>query len=368
VTRTALAERYAQRHEHARRRAAAGDPVVGVVGRDIPPLLVVAAGGVPFRIPPEPGDPTEAEEYLGRATDRAATAIAAAALAGRLDHLRGILVAHDTEGSLRLFYALRELHRRGRVAVPVHLVDQRHLDRPSTLRFNTAQLVAMVAATSTWTGRKATADAIAVAWDQQRELHAALAAVRDARVRPDGPDGLAALHAYGVASAAPDAGTPALIRTALETPGPRDGNSLPILLTGSAPLGDGLYRLIESSGAVVVGEDHDWGDPVLSDEPPATPPRSIEDAAGIAASARLVGLPAAASSSMRARAAATADAVRRTGARAVLSVVRPHDDAPAWDWSRQRDAAGVPAVLVRGDAAEDAAAIGAALRSLGAAA
>ncbi|GAA2749365.1 2-hydroxyacyl-CoA dehydratase family protein [Amnibacterium kyonggiense] len=339
-----LAERYAARVPAALRRAEAGDAVVGIVGRDVPAVLVAAAGGVPFRIPAEEADTAEAAEYLGGAVDRAALLVAAAMLAGRYDALRGVLVAHDSEASVRLAAALHELHRRGRIRVPVLLVDQVHLPRESTLRFNTGRLLGMVETVEGWTGSSITAASLAAAWDGRSATVAALRRIRDARSAPDGPTGTAALHAYGVTAAGEDAGVDA--DGALDA---REAAALPVWLTGSAPISDRLYRLVESAGAVIVGEDHDWGDPVASDDPGDVVPRTREEAALAAASARLHGDPASATSSMAARAAATAAGVGRTGARALLAVVRDHDDGPLWDWSRQRAAAGVPAVLVRGD-------------------
>lgn len=352
MTGAALAERYATRTDDALRRAATGEPVVGVIGRDVPAALVAAAGGVPFRIAPEEADVRPAAEVLGGALDRAALLIAAGVLAGRYDGLRGILVARDSEASVRLAAGLAELHRRGRVAVPVVLVDQGHLPRESTVRFNVGRLLAMIDTVEGWCGGAVDEAGLAAAWADRAAVEDLLLRLRDARPAGGGPTGTEALHAYAVAAAAPSPEALTAIG-AIAAAGPRAGDALPVWLTGSAPLGDGLYRLLESAGAVVVGEDHDWGDPILTDGPVGMVPQTRAEAAEAVALGRLRGAPASPTSSMAARAAATADGVRRSGARALLAVIREHDDGPAWDWSRQRRAVDVPAVLVRGAAAGD---------------
>ena len=70
---------------------------------------------------------------------------------------------------------------------------------------------------------------------------------------------------------------------------------------------------------------------------------------------------------MKARARATKQGIETSGARALLSVVRNHDEAPAWDWKHQREQSGVPSVMVRGYSAEDPEAIVSAIESLRAA-
>jgi hypothetical protein len=349
----------------AERAAAAGRPVIGIVGRDVPALLVAAAGAQPLRIPPREAPAEEgfdeASDVMGRAVDRAAPLVLAAVLSGSLDFLRGILVAHDSEGSLRLFYALHELHRRGRIRMPVHLVDQVHLDRESTVRFNTGRLERLTGVLEGWTSSAITTASLEDARAALARVRSALGGMRAARATGR-VSGVAALQAYAVAAARPADEAAELVATASGTANP--SAALPVFLTGSAPIGDALYRAIEDSGANVVGEDHDAGDPVLSDRIPDAIPDDRHALLRELALARLRGAPASASSSMAARAAATREGIAASGARALLGVVRSHDDGPAWDWHHQQRIAGVPTLLLRGDGADDPARIAAALDEL----
>jgi hypothetical protein len=343
--------------------AASGRTVVGIVGRDVPALLVAAAGAHPFRIAPE-GTPTdETDHFLGRAVDRAATLVLASVLDGTLDFLSGILISRDTEASVRLFYTLQELHRRGRITVRVSLVDQVHQNRESTVQFNIAQLAGMVHTLENWTSAPITEASLHDARAELVGLRAELERVRAER-RARRLAGTTALHAYRVAAALPPAATIKLLRAT--NTGAKDAD-FPLFLTGSAPLGDEVYRAVEAAGATIVGEDHDWGDPILSDDLPARVDLGREQLLRDLALARLGGAPASASSTMAARASATRDGIIATGARGLLSVVRPHDEAPAWDWRLQSARAGVPAAMVRGEAADDPQQIVAAVESLRAA-
>jgi hypothetical protein len=357
----------------AERRSRIGAPLVGIVGRDVPAVLVSAAGAEPFRICVSDEVSDEASIIMGRAVDRTAAAVLTAVLSGSLDFLRGILVSHDSEGSVRLFYTMQELNRRGRISIPVRMVDQVHLNRPETLRFNHGQLSTLCDTLTEWTAREITKETLATAIAEHSAVRTALSMMREGRRRGH-TTGLAALHCYAIAACVPPAEADAIISAAHNPAGTTStaGTALPIFLTGSAPIGDGLYRLIESAGAVIVGEDHDWGDPILSDVLPEDHSATRDDVLLQLAASRLHGAPAAATSSMAARAKATHAGIESTGARALLSIVRPHDEAPLWDWRHQSATSGVPAVQLRegavNNSADEPASIRAAIETLRAAA
>jgi hypothetical protein len=213
-----------------------------------------------------------------------------------------------------------------------------------------------------WTTHEITEETLATAIAEHSTVRTALGDMRERRRRGD-TTGLAALHCYAVAACVPPAEAAAIIPAAANPARTPAETALPIFLTGSAPIGDRLYRLIESAGAVIIGEDHDWGDPILSDVLPATRPTARDDVLLQLATSRLHGAPAAATSSMAARAKATHAGIEATGARALLSIVRAHDEAPLWDWRHQSATAGVPTVQLRDDAVSNSADPSASIRS-----
>lgn len=336
-----LAELYAGRPEHARALAAAGRPVVGVVGADVPAELVEAAGAVAYRLHGSPDlMADEARAILGAALDPVAHSVLTRLLDGSLAFLTGLVVSRDSQASLQLFYALRELRRLepARRLPPVVLLDLLHLPTTHTARYDEVRLRQLAEHLAGWTGTPATSDRLADAVravGRVRALLRRVGALRgEARLT-----GTAALHSVGVATALPAADAVPLLEQvvteAAEVPAARR-----LFLTGSGQDTDELYRALEEElGWLVVGEDHDWGPLALPAEP-AGP-----DLASLAAAYRDRG-PAAPTASIACRAAATAERIREARADLLLAVVREHDEAPAWDFPAQVAAVGVPAVLL----------------------
>jgi hypothetical protein len=85
---------------------------------------------------------------------------------------------------------------------------------------------------------------------------------------------------------------------------------------------------LEADGALVVGEDHDWGIAGGYDV-------QTDDIDGLALALRDRG-PAAPSGSMARRAANTAAAAADCAADHVVAYVRRGDEAPSWDYPAQR--------------------------------
>ncbi|MGY1809461.1 2-hydroxyacyl-CoA dehydratase [Blastococcus sp. SYSU D00669] len=328
-----LAELYAARPEHVR---ALGRPVVGVVGADVPAELVEAAGAVAYRLHGSPNLVSdEAREVLGNALDPVAHAVLTRLLDGSLAFLTGLVVSRDSQSSLQLFYALRELRRLEphRPLPPVVLLDLLHLPTAHTARYDEVRLRQLAGTLAGWTGTAPTPARLAAAVAAAARVRGLL---RDLRPRVPGTT---ALHAVGVASALPAADVVPLLEQVLaeadQVPGGRR-----VFLTGSGQDTDELYRALEEElGCLVMGEDHDWGALALPADPPAA------DLGALALAYRDRG-PAAPTASIGRRAAATAERVRDAGADLLLAVVREHDEAPAWDFPAQAAAVDVPAVLL----------------------
>ena len=209
--------------------------------------------------------------------------------------------------------------------MPVHLVDLVHLDRAPSHDFNTAQLQRTIDIVASWTGSAATPATLRTAILQTRELHAALEQIQTLR-RDAGSSirGVDSLHAFGVASALPAGAAIEMLRGVTdETTTHDERERLRLFFTGSSPLGDSLYRAIESRDVLIVGEDHDWGELILSTSPAEPEPASsVERLLDSLATTLQRSAPAAQTSGQFARGRATRSAVQRSGARAVLSVVR----------------------------------------------
>ncbi|TQS41137.1 2-hydroxyacyl-CoA dehydratase family protein [Cryptosporangium phraense] len=353
---TALAtldEAYTDRYARARSWREQGGTVVGYVGADVPVELITAAGALPVRLAGRPGRPVgRAVDYLGSGVDAATLSL----FAGLLDDAPPIdllLVSHDREASLQLFYALREIRRLGlEPQLPeTWLVDVLHLPHRSTAAYNLVRLRELRTRLQRFLGVSIDADALAAAvtaHDRIRTAWRELAALRgDERRALTGVEALTVIGAGGTLPA--DEYEPLVRRALDELAGREPRPGVPLVVTGSAHDEPGVYRDLEDDGWLVVVEDHDCGN--AAGGPEMTP--TLEGLAEWYQN-RVVTESAAA-------------AVARTSAQGVLSYVRKHDDGPLWDFRGIDATVPVPAALVSAQdyGAVDLAAVRAGLKTVG---
>lgn len=322
---------------------------VGYVGADVPVELITAAGLRPLRLTGKPGeDSALGDRYLGRGVDPVARSILTRILTGDYGPLEAIVVSRDCEASLRLFYALRELHRIEPALglPPLRLVDVLHLPHHTTTRY----VHAKIAQLREWLGRwRPIGDddlaAAITAHDTLRRSLGRLAALRQANRL----SGTRFLETVAATTAVPVTDAIALVERALAEP--RETAGVRLFLTGSSHDHPAVYETLERTGFLVVGEDHDWGELLFA--------RTCAAPTELALAERYQhNGPSAPRASIRHRAAHTAAAARACGAEVLLSYARVHDDAPPWDFPEQRAATGLPAVSAQrqpyGELTEDA--------------
>ncbi|MHA6623530.1 2-hydroxyacyl-CoA dehydratase [Pseudonocardia sp. DLS-67] len=318
-------------------------PRVGCIGLDVPVEVVLAAGMTPIRLPGLPGQATpDGDRYLGRGADPEIRSQLQSLLDGRYGALDRLLITHDREGMARLYYALRALHRfqpERTAALPhPYFVDVLHMPWRSTGRYN---------------------------WERGRQLRRELGDPDDAALRSAAAlvnatrrrlrelrthrrasriGGEDALRVIGAQTALPQERYRQLLDALLDDlpdAPPRPGRR--IFLTGSGHDHPGWYTLIEGCGAVVVGEDHEWGDAVADgdvDEAAPDPLVAIMDRYHHRA-------PLGAKSTVAVRAAHTARQARLAGAEGVICVIRHGDPGPRWDVPDQCRALGdIPLLLL----------------------
>jgi benzoyl-CoA reductase/2-hydroxyglutaryl-CoA dehydratase subunit BcrC/BadD/HgdB len=310
---------------------------VGYVGADVPVELITAAGLRPLRLTGKPGrDSALGDRYLGRGVDPVARSILTRILTGDYGPLEAIVVSRDCEASLRLFYALRELHRVEPALglPPVRLVDVLHLPHHTTTRY----VHAKVAQLREWLGRwRPIGDddlaAAITAHDTLRRSLGRLAALR----RANRLSGTRFLETVAATTGVPVTEGIALVDRLLAEDRPEvEGTRL--FLTGSSHDHPAVYETVERNGFLVVGEDHDWGELLFA--------RTCAAPTELALAERYQhNGPSAPRASIRQRAVHTAAAARACDAEVLFSYARIHDDAPPWDFPEQRAATGLPAVL-----------------------
>lgn len=326
-----------------------GEPTVAYIGRDVPREVLAAAGFTPVRLGGRPGQSALADRYCGPGIDAVARTQLDQILTGRLARCAGLVISGDCEGSVRLFRYLREIQRLEPVpgVPPFTFLDQSHLPYRTSTAYNLTRLDQLIETLATWAGRPVTAERIGEQIRLGNEIRALGDRLHHLRTDPGGPrlTGLQALRILRTGFQLP----PERYRDLLAGSLTRAGGSarhegVRVFLTGSSHDHDEAYRLIEDHGAVIIGEDHDWGSPAL--ETPVAE-SGDERAALVAAYAR--GAPTSTGFGIAERAAYTAARAAEADAQVVICWLREDDHAPAWDIPAQRTAlaaTGIPLVTL----------------------
>ncbi|HLI58794.1 MAG TPA: 2-hydroxyacyl-CoA dehydratase family protein [Solirubrobacteraceae bacterium] len=308
----------------ARRWREQGGRVVGLLGGCAPRELIMAAGMLPMRLRPAALDaepPAPLPDGLARELTPSTAAVLAALWGGGLRWIDALLIGRDCEAHTKLFYVLRELaaERPDRLP-PVAFSDMLRLPSRTSARYNRRRLADLRGVVGGWAERSISdAELVAAVADSARTA-AALAALDELRIarRVSGADALLA------AVAAQMLPGPAVREALAAAAGPPRTDVVPVFLTGSDLDDTHAYEAIEQAGAAIVGEDHGWGDDGREVAAATSDPLDgIVDRYQFSArrSAR-AGLE---------RVVRTAERVRRSGARGVLQVIRPDDEASAWE-------------------------------------
>jgi len=345
-----LTDDYAQRLRAPARTRAQGGVPLPYLGADVPRELIEAAGFVPVLLHADPGRArNDDERLLGAGVDPMVRALVPVVLALTRELCPGVVIAHDGEGALRMFHALRMRARQEGAAgrsPEMHFFDLLHLPRPSTARYNGGRVAELAAALSRWSGRDLGQAALVAACEEENRKRALLRQLQALRQSDASPlTGSEALAVFGACALRPAAQATARLQrllSELSARAPRSGRRL--FVTGSDWDHPALYRALEAQGALVVGEDLELGqlavrDPVqLSADPLASLAAYYQDAPPTGR--RYTG---------RSRAELTTRAALAARAQCVLCVLREGDPGPAWDVPEQRRLArdaGLPFAVV----------------------
>jgi benzoyl-CoA reductase/2-hydroxyglutaryl-CoA dehydratase subunit BcrC/BadD/HgdB len=322
---------------------AAGGGVLALVGVDVPAELIRAAGLLPYRLSAD-AEPAVGGDFPGQSPR-------SKALLTRLSNdealFAGVAIAHGCVEDAQLFAVLRELARLGRGAGrAVAYVDALHGAGAETARYNRARLDQFKAWLEALTGQSITRQAlvaeISAANAQRSRLRQVLALRAEVQPRLSGVQALDLLRAV---SRLPAEAADQLIAATRLAAAPIAGRR--VLVTGGAHETSAVYAAIEAAGCVIVGEDHDWGEPWAGqDVDEATEPLH---ALVTRWRSPVPSLPTASSA---ARAEALARQARARGVEAVLHIRFPGDESAPWDVRDSRkalNAIGVPLLTLKLD-------------------
>ena len=328
---------YQNRDAEAARWRAGGGKVLGKLGFDVPDELAIAAGFLPVQVYADPHKPLKlADKYLEYAFDPVVRSQFEKLTDGTYcRQLDALAISNSTDVIIRIFLYLQEI-RRSEPEVPVPRLtfidwlftrNRMHQERNELIvRLFMEQL-------AQWSGKPLTEDAIHAAAQLCNEDRAALRDMarlrRGKQVRITGSEALVIIGSAFFMERGRHAQLVQQVTAAAESwpelTGPR------LFVTGSAQEDTVLYEKLENAGAVIVGEDHDWGDRFYDRDFSLDYPviRAVVDRYMLREFSSKKAF-------VSQRVAALDRAVADTAAEAVLFYTNIYDDSGSWDYPSQR--------------------------------
>jgi benzoyl-CoA reductase/2-hydroxyglutaryl-CoA dehydratase subunit BcrC/BadD/HgdB len=332
-----LKHAYDNRDEAAENAKKAGKIVVGELGADVPDEILLAADIFPVHVYANPEKPLlETDKYLEYAFDPVVRAqfekIVDGTYARKINYLA---VSNSTDVIIRVYLYLRELHRQEpeKDLPEVAFIDWLFTrNRMHQVRNElTADLFKQTV--EKWSGKTITdgdiVSAAKICNADRDALRKICSLRRGAEVRLSGTEALVIIgSAFFMDRQKHTELVNALYEEAKSWPvisGPK------IYFTGSDQEDLSLYEMIESTGAVITGEDHNWGDRYYDRDfnMDYTPMRAVVDRYMLREF-----------SSKKAFVSQRVEALNRetkeAGAEAVIFYTNIYEEAASWDYPSQK--------------------------------
>jgi len=345
-----LIEIYDNRDEAARKWESEGGKIIGCLGSDVPEEIIIAAGYIPYQICGTPGKETpNADKYLELAFEPRVKSQFEKIADGTYRFIDRLIISNSSDVLVRLFYYMRQINlAEPEVQLPpIYFFDIKFSKFRSSTLYNRDRIRELIDAAGKWSGRSITQESLQQAISlcgRNREL---LSEMNRYRISdPVRISGTQAIKMIGASLFMPKEEHCRLMEVFLS-----GADNLPeiskkrIFLSGSMHDNTQFYELVESCGAVIVGEDHDMGNRIfMGPEMDASEPvASITDFYHLR-------FPASKKSLVSERVSLLVDQVKKTKAQAVIFYINKFDDAASWDYTEQMKAVkdiGVPVLLLR---------------------
>jgi 2-hydroxyglutaryl-CoA dehydratase, D-component len=218
----------------------------------VPRELIAAAGLHPLRLRGSVPVTERADAILGTGVDAPARAVLTGLLGGRprVDYL---LLSHDSDGTVRLFTALRVLAETEPLP-ELWFLDVLHLPTETTAAYNRKRLDELPAVLERWSGQPVSDERLAAATSEAAETRRLLSRVAELRqgLRLRGSEALAVTRAT---ETLPAAEANRLVAQLLADPPDPTEPGRRVFVAGSAPLGTALFTALEAQGLRVVGDE-----------------------------------------------------------------------------------------------------------------
>lgn len=333
----ALMDAYEHREKAALQWKAEGKKVIAELGCDVPDELLIAAGMFPVRVYADPEkELLETNKYLEFSFDPVARAHFEKMVDGTYaSFCDALTVSNSTDVVIRMYLYMREMHR---VEPEKKLPELWFIDWLFTRNLlhmtrNELTLSIYKETVEKWAGRTVTDEEITEAAKICNRDKAALRKIGELRhgseVHVNGSEALVIIgSAFFMDRTEHAALCEALYEEAKEWPvihAPR------VFYTGSNQESTELYDMIEESGLVIVGEDHDWGDRFYDRDynTSLAPIRALIDCYMLREFSSK-------KSFTSQRVAALDREVAKTAADGVIFYMNQYEEAASWDYPEQK--------------------------------
>lgn len=346
-----LSKAYSEREHAVPRYKNEGKRVAGCLGHDVPEEILIAAGYLPVQICGEPGKETpNADKYLELAFDKGARSQFERIVNGTYEFLDHLVISNSSDILVRMFYYLRQIiNVESHIPVPssLYFFDFKFSKYRTSTLYNRERILDFKNAVEKWCGHTILNDTLSKAIALCNESRALLSEMNKHRISEAVRiSGSQALQIIGASMFMPKEEYNLLLSDLLS-----EIESEPVLpglrvyLSGSNHDQLDFYKLVESCGAVIVGEDHDWGTRHFmgSISTSSEPCASIADYYHL----RFAGSK---KSLVSERVSLIKKQVRETGAQAVIFFIQESDDAVSWDYPEQKreiEAMGIPTLVLK---------------------
>ncbi|CAN5904274.1 hypothetical protein BH11PSE1_BH11PSE1_09600 [soil metagenome] len=335
----ALADREAAACAHK----TGGGKVVGYLTNTSPTELITAAGAFPLQLAAGATATPLGDRYMEDLFDPIVRAVFEGMLAGRYDFVDAVVLPRTSDSVQRLYYYLCEIRRMGEARVPEPLLfDLLHTPWYSSAEYNFSRIGELRTGLQRVTGTAVTDAAlvaeIARANARRAAMRSLVALRRDGRV-----GGVQANQVFAAKGAMDGPQFDAALAAVLAAPG-RASDAPRVVIAGSPLDTPALHALIEAAGGRVVGDFHEFGEPMIGPdiEVGADPLRAL-----MAHYHRDV----ASSRTFPQSPRPLADFARACGASGVIFNFYAEEEALTWEYPAQRralEAAGVATLCFEG--------------------
>jgi len=240
--------------------------IVAYISADVPVELIIVAGMMPHRIKGNPESSIHlANKYLKSNFNPFFTSIFDRILDLTYSFANRLILSNLDESVVRLFYYLREIQRLepDPKIPPVDYFEFLHLKSETSLQYNRKQIEHFKQKIEQWASKtisdKDLWDAIAICNENRKSLAKLADLRRQGRV-----SGVDALQLIGTSMLMSKQEHNQLLQRFFTEYIPlSQPDSVRIYVEGSSLDNTQLYEMIESSGAIVVAEDSDWGNRII---------------------------------------------------------------------------------------------------------